>query len=150
MARATSKVTLGTVGEFKMLGLTVPGIDTAQDPLACIRLPADHALRLLLAIFEKQWKLDSGTQANLLKVSPSTLSRYRAREAVPRRREQLQRIEDLLRCHKALSAIFSRSPEQADTWPTRRNSRLEPNPVAYAMRNGTADVRRYLEAELAG
>ncbi len=148
MARATSKITLGTVGEFRMLGLTVPGIETAQDPLACIRLSADHALRLLLTIFEKQWKLDDGTQANLLKVSPSTLRRYRSRGSVPRGREQLQRIEDLLRCHKALSVLFPYNPELADSWPTLRNRRLEPSPVAYAIRHGTADVRRYLEAEL--
>jgi len=87
MARTTSKITLGTVGEFRMLGLTVPGIDAVQDPLACICLPADHALRLLLTIFEKQWKLDDGTQANLLKASLSTLRRYRARGSVPRGRE---------------------------------------------------------------
>ncbi len=150
MVRGMAKITLGTVGEFRMLGLTVPGIDTAQDPLAHIRLSADHALRLLLAIFEKQWKLDNAMQAKLLKVSSSTLRRYRARRSVPRRREQLQRIEDLLRCHKALCVIFSRYPEQADTWPMRRNSRLEPSPIAYAVQHGTGDVRQYLEAELAG
>jgi hypothetical protein len=150
MARTIGKITLGTVGEFRMLGLTVPGIDTAQDRLAHIRLPADHALRLLLTIFEKQWKLDDGTQAKLLKVSPSTLRRYRARGSVPRGREQLQRIEDLLRCHKALSVLFPYNPELADSWPTLRNRCLEPSPVAYAMRHGTAAIRRHLEAELMG
>lgn len=144
------KITLGTVAEFRMLGLTVPGIESAKDSWAQVCLPTATAVKLLLAIFEKRWKLDNTTQAKLLKVSPSTLRRYRAGNSVPRRQEQLQRIEDLLRCHKALRVIFPRNPELADAWPTRRNRHFKQSPVAYAVRRGTRNVRRYLEAELTG
>ena len=150
MNRGTGQVTLGTVGEFRMFGLTLPGIESASDP-ACslVRLPADTALRLLLPILETLWKLDRTTQAKLLKVGPSTLKRYRAGRSVPRRREQFRRIEDLLRWYVALRVLFPRNPELADAWPTRRNSGLKPSPVANAVRRGTRDVRRYLEGELA-
>lgn len=149
MRRDTGKITLGTVTEFRMLGLTVPGIENAQDPWAQVCLPTGNAVKLLLTIFERLWKLDAVTQAKLLKVSRSTLRRYRSGSSVPKRQEQLQRIEDLLRCHKALRVIFPRNSEVADTWPMRRNTRLQPSPVEYAIRYGTRDVRKYLEAELA-
>lgn len=149
MHRDTGKITLGTVTEFRMLGLTVPGIENAKDPWAQVCLPAGNALKLLLTIFEKLWKLDAETQAKLLKVSRSTLKRYRTGHSVPRRQEQLQRIEDLLRCHKALRVIFPQNSEAANTWLTRRNTRLTPSPVEYAMRHGTRGVRQYLETELA-
>lgn len=149
MHKGMGKITLGSVTEFRMLGLTVPGIENAKDPWAQVCLPAASAVKLLLTIFEKLWKLDAETQAKLLKVSRSTLRRYRTGSSVPRRQEQLQRIEDLLRCHKALRVIFPRNPEAADTWPTRRNTRLTPSPVEYAVRHGTKEVRQYLEAELA-
>lgn len=149
MGRGMGQVTLGTVGELEMRGLTFPGIESARDPASLVCLPADTALRLLLPILEKLWKLDDTTQAKLLKVSLSTLKRYRAGRSVPRRREQLRRIEDLLRCYLALRVLFPRNPELADAWPTRRNSRLKPSPVANAVRRGTRDVRRYLEGELA-
>jgi len=149
MRKHLPQVTLGTVGEFEMLGLTLPGIERAKDPSSLVCLPASDALKLLLRIFEKLWKLDAGTQAKLLKVSPSTLRRYRAGKSVPRRQEQLQRIEDLLRCHKALRVLFPHNPELADTWLTLRNRSFgEQSPIAHAMRHGTHDVRRYLEAEL--
>ncbi len=150
MGMGMGQITLGTVGEFRMFGLTFPGIENARDPAFLVCLPADTALRLLLPILEKLWKLDRATQAKLLKVSPSTLKRYRAAKSIPRRREQLQRIEDLHRCYLALRVLFPRNPELADAWITRRNRQFKKqSPVAYAVRRGTRDVRRYLEGELA-
>ena len=149
MDRGAGQIKLGTVGEFRTLGLTLPGIGSASDPASLACLPVDTALRLLLPILETLWKLDRTTQAKLLKVGPSTLKRYRAGRSVPRRREQLRRIEDLLRWYMALRVLFPRNPELADAWPTRRNSGLKPSPVANAVRRGTRDVRRYLEGELA-
>ena len=141
MDRGAGQIKLGTVGEFRMLGLTLPGIENAKDSWAQVRLPVDTALRLLLPILEKLWKLDRNTQAKLLKVGPSTLMRYRAGRSVPRRREQLRRIEDLLRWYLALRVLFPRNPELAETWPTRRNRRLKPSPIAYAVRRGEHDLR---------
>ena len=149
MGKSTDQITLGTVGEFRMFGLTLPGIEGTENPEALVRLPVDTALRLLLPILETLWKLDRNTQAKLLKVGPSTLKRYRAGRSVPRRREQLERIEDLHRWYMALRVLFPRNPELADAWPTRRNRRLQPSPIANAVRRGTKGVRRYLEAELA-
>lgn len=144
------QIALGTVSGIEIRGLTFPGIESARDPASLVCLPADTALRLLLPILEKLWKLDRTTQAKLLKVGLSTLKRYRAGRSVPRRREQLQRIEDLHRCYLALRVIFPRNPELADAWPTRRNRQFKKqSPVAYVVRRGTQDVRRYLEAELA-
>lgn len=151
MGRSMGKITLGTVGELEMRGLAFLGIEGTRDPASLVCLPADTALRLLLPILEKLWKLDRTTQAKLLKVSLSTLERYRAGRSVPRRREQLQRIEDLHRCYLALRVLFPRNPGLADAWPTRRNRNFkDQSPIAYAVRCGTRDVRRYLEAELAG
>lgn len=149
MRKHMPQIALGTVGEFEMLGLTFPGIEGAKDPSSLVRLPVDTALRLLLPILDRLWKLDRKTQARLLKVSLPTLKRYRAGASLPRRREQLQRIEDLHRCYMALRVLFPRNPELADAWPTRRNRNFkEQTPIAYAVRRGTRDVRRYLESEL--
>lgn len=147
MRKHMPQITLGAVGELEMLGLTFPGVESASDPASPVRLPVDTALRLLLRILEGLWKLDRKTQAKLLKVSPSTLKRYRAGKSLPRRREQLQRVEDLMRCYTALRVLLP-NPEAADAWPTRRNTRLAPNPIAYALRHGTKGLRQYLEAEL--
>lgn len=150
MGRDIDHIVLGRMCEFRIFGLRYPGIKHAKDPCALARLPVGNALKLLFVAFERRWKLDPKTQARLLKVSLTTLKRYRDSKSVPRRREQLQRIEDLLRCHKALRVLFPRNPELADAWPTRRNSNFKKlSPVAYAVRRGTREVRRYLEAELA-
>lgn len=149
MRKRTPQITLGTVGEFEMLGLTFHGIESTRDPVSSVCLPVDRALGLLLPILETLWKLDRETQARLLKVKPSTLKRYRAGKSLPRQREQLRRIEDLHRCYMALRVLFPRNPELADAWPTRRNRNFkDQSPIAHAMRRGTRDVRRYLEAEL--
>lgn len=149
MRKRTPQITLGTVGEFEMLGLTFLGIESTRDPASSVCLPVDRALGLLLPILETLWKIDRETQARLLKVKPHTLRRYRAGKSLPRQREQLRRIEDLHRCYMALRVLFPRNPELADAWPTRRNRNFkELSPIAYAVRRGTRDVRRYLDAEL--
>lgn len=105
------------------------------------------ALTLLLRIFEK-WQLDQQTQAQLLKVSPSTLGRYRRGLSVPRRREQLQRIGDLLRCYMVLRVLYVHNLELSDSWLTRAHTRFRPNPITYMMRHGTDEVMRYLHGQL--
>ncbi len=61
----------------------VPGIQHANDPLAQVCLSTGDALKLLLDIFEKLWKLDPKTQAALLKIRMSTLKRFHAGNSVP-------------------------------------------------------------------
>lgn len=130
-----------------MHGLEIPGIE-GKDPASLVRLPVDAALKLLMRILETLWKLDRETQAKLLGVNASTLARYRRGKSAPRKREQLERIEDLLRCYQALRVLLPHS-EAAEAWPTRSNARFRPNPVAYMLRHGTKLVRQHLEAETA-
>jgi hypothetical protein len=131
------QITLGSVAEFRMFGLTLPGIEDVWDPRAPVCLPAGTGLKLLLRIFETLWKLDQKTQAQLLKVSPSTLGRYRRGLSVPRRHEQLQRIGDLLRCYMVLRVLYPNNPAVADCWFTGAHTHFRPNPVAYMIHHGT-------------
>ncbi len=147
MDRGMPLIPLGSVGEFRMFGLTLPGLEDVWDPRAPVCLPVGTALKLLLRIFEK-WQLDPKTQAQLLKVSPSTLGRYRRGLSVPRRHVQLQRIGDLLRCYMVLRVLYSHNLELSDNWLTRAHPRFRPNPVAYMMRHGTDEVMRYLHGQL--
>jgi hypothetical protein len=142
------QITLGSVAEFRMFGLTLPGLEDVWDPRAPVCLPARTGLKLLLRIFETLWKLDHQTQARLLQVSPSTLGRYRRGLSVPRRHEQLQRIGDLLRCYMVLRVLYPNNPAVADRWFTSAHTRFRPNPVAYMMRHGTTEVMRYLQGQL--
>ena len=142
------QVSLGSVGEFRIYGLTLPGLEDLWDPQAPACLPAGTALKLLLRIFETLWKLDKDTQARLLKVSPSSLGRYRRGLSVPRRQEQLQRIGDLLRCYMILRALFPHKPKAAENWFTHANPRFRPNPVGHMMRHGTRGVLLYLHGRL--
>lgn len=142
------QVSLGSVGEFRMYGLTLPGLEDIWDPQAPVCLPVGTALKLLLRIFETMWKLDSKTQARLLKVSPSSLGRYRRGLSVPRRPEPVQRIGDLLRCYMILRALFPHKSKAAETWFTHANTRFRPNPVAHMMRHGTREVLLYLHGRL--
>ncbi len=141
------QIPLGSVGEFRMFGLTLPGIEDVWDPQSQVCLPVGNALKLLLRIFEK-WQLDPKTQAQLLKVSPSTLGRYRRGQSVPHRQEQLQRIGDLLRCYMVLRVLYSHNLELSDSWLTRAHTRFRPNPIAYMMHHGTDEVMRYLHGQL--
>lgn len=140
-------VALGTMGELEMYGLTLPGVGN-EDPASVVCLSVDNALRLLLPILERLWKLDRGTQAGLLGVRPSTLALYRRGRSVPRRREQTRRIGSLLRIYAALRVLLPRE-DDADAWPARPNTRFRPNPVAYMKRRGTKDVEHYLRDTLA-
>jgi hypothetical protein len=142
------QITLGSVAEFRMFGPTLPGIEDAWDARAPVCLPAGTGLKLLLRIFETLWKLDRQTQARLLKVSPSTLERYRRGLSVPRRREQLQRIGDLLRCYMVLRVLYPNNPAVADCWFTGAHTHFRPNPVAYMIHHGTNKVMRYLHGQL--
>jgi len=150
MGKGMPQIPLGSVGEFRMFGLMLPGLEDAWDPRAPVCLPAGTGLKLLLRIFEKLWKLDPKTQAQLLKVSPSTLERYRRGLSVPRRHEQLQRIGDLLRCYMVLRVLYSHNPEVADRWLTRAHTRFRPNPVVYMKHHGTYEVMRHLQGQLLG
>lgn len=141
------QITLGSVGEFRMFGLTLPGIEDIWDPRAPVCLPAGTGLKLLLRIFEK-WQLDPKTQIQLLKVSPPTLGRYRRGQSVPHRREQLQRIGDLLRCYMVLRVLYPNNPVVADRWFTSAHTHFRPNPVAYMIHHGTNKVMRYLHGQL--
>lgn len=146
--KAMPQVSLGSVGEFRIYGLTLPGLDEVWDPKSQVCLPVETALRLLLRIFETLWKLDKDTQARLLQVSPATLGRYRRGLSVARRQEQLQRIGDLLRCYMILRVLYPYHPEVAENWLTRANARFRPNPVAHMMRRGTREVLLYLHGRL--
>ncbi len=148
MSSGICQISLGSVGEFRMYGLTLPGLEDIWDPQAPVCLPVETALKLLLRIFDTIWKLDSKTQARLLKVSPSSLGRYRRGLSVPRRQEQLQRIGDLLRCYMILRVLYPYHPEAAGTWLTRANTRFRPNPVAHMMRRGTREALLYLHGRL--
>jgi hypothetical protein len=130
-----------------MFGLTLPGLEDVWDPQSQVCLPVGNALKLLLRIFEK-WKLDPKAQAQLLKVSPSTLERYRRGLSVPRQREQLQRIGDLLRCYMVLRVLYPHNPEVADCWFTGAHTHFRPNPVAYMIHHGMNKVMRYLHGQL--
>jgi len=141
------QISLGSVGEFRMFGLTLPGIEDVWDPKSQVCLPVGNALKLLLRIFEK-WQLDPKTQAQLLQVSPSTLGRYRRGLSFPRRHEQLERIGDLLRCYMVLRVLYAHNLELSDHWLTRAHTRFRPNPVAYMMHHGTDEVMRYLHGQL--
>ena len=142
------QIPLGSVGEFRMFGLMLPGLEDAWDPRTQVCLPVGNALKLLLRIFETLWKLDQKTQAQLLKVSPTTLGRYRRGLSVPRRHEQLQRIGDLLRCYMVLRVLYAHNREVADRWLTRTHTRFRPNPVVYMKHHGTYEVMRHLQRQL--
>lgn len=146
--RGMPQISLGSVGEFQLFGLTLPGIEDAWDPQSQVCLPVGTALKLLLRIFETLWKLDKDTQAKLLQVSPSTLGRYRRGVSVPRRQEPLQRIGDLLRCYMILRVLFPHNPEVADAWLTRTHRRFRPNPVVFMQHCGTTEVLRHLQGKL--
>jgi len=81
--KGLSQIPLGSVGEFRMYGLTLPGMEDAWDPNSQVCLPVETAVKLLLRIFAALWKLNKKTQAQLLKVSPhpGTLPPWRLRPA---------------------------------------------------------------------
>ena len=146
--KALPQIPLGSVGEFRLYGLTLPGMEDAWDPKSQVCLPVGNALKLLLRIFAALWKLNKKTQAQLLKVSPSTLGRYRRGQSVPHRHEQLQRIGDLLRCYMVLRVLYPRNPEVADSWVTSAHKRFRPNPLVFMQHCGTTEVIRYLHRQL--
>ena len=47
------QITLGSVAEFRMFGLTLPGLVDAWDARAPVCLAAGTGLKMLLRIFEK-------------------------------------------------------------------------------------------------
>ncbi len=147
-AKGLPQISLGSVGEFRMFGLTLPGMEDAWDPQSQVCLPAGTGLKLLLRIFETLWKLDKKTQAQLLQISPSTLERYRRSLSVPRRQEQRQRIGDLLRCYMILRVLYPHTPEVADNWVTSAHRRFRPTPVVFMQHGGTTEVMRHLQGKL--
>ncbi len=147
MKQSPRRIDLGTVGEFEMLGLTLPGINPGpQDEHAHILIPVTIATRLALRLMDT-WHFDAVTQARLLGVTPRTLARCRHGHA-PRRDAQIDRIEDLLNIHKALTVLF-REPANQQDWMSKPNQRFDGRTARdVLLQDGTRTVRHYLEGQV--
>jgi len=145
-------IPLGTVGEFKMLGLRLPAQIANSNQLSesdVIKMPASAAIKVVFALFE-QWDIPAHIQSQILGVTRNTYSKYE-RGGFPTRKAQLLRIEDLLAIYKALMVLF---PEQGDSvlrWLRVKNEILMgKTPLKLMSADGLRKVRLYLEGQLLG
>jgi hypothetical protein len=147
MTKEPRTIDLGTVGEFEMLGLTLPGLDPGpQDEHAHILIPVSVATRLALRLMDS-WNFDAATQARLLGVTPRTWARYRHGHT-PTRDAHIDPIEDLLNIHKALTVLF-REPANQQDWMSKPNQRFDGRTAREVLlQDGTRTVRHYLEGQV--
>lgn len=111
-----------------MCNLRLPLKGAATRTNAYVVLRPQRAVRLPVVIFDKAG-IGSTDQAALLGVSPTTLRRYRRGVTTPHRRNILAQIEDLLRIHNALRAMFPNNHDLVRQWFTSSNRGFAPNPV---------------------
>ena len=141
-------IDLGTVGEFEMFGITLPGLDVSTtDEHARIKIPCTTATILAIRIMDC-WNLSVREQADILDVSSGTIQRY-AKGVIPKQHTQRDRIRDILCLHKALLILFPANKEMRLQWITAPNMYFDGKSAAeFMVMNGTTPVREYLEAQL--
>lgn len=109
------------------------------------------ALKFFFNLMEK-WGCTADQQRVLLgSVSNTTLYKYKNLPRVRLPHDTLERISYLMGTHKALSIIFSNSPERAYEWVSKPNTAAPFNgqsALQYMLAGRVvdlADVRRYLD-----
>jgi len=141
------RISIGTVGEFKMRGLLIP--DTVCEPLAGkptdqIMIPASKAVALALNILES-WNIPTTQHADVLGVTPETLESYK-HGRYPTAKTVLQRIEDIHAMHKALMLLAPHNPVYRTQWCTSHNNAFGgKKPIDIILTDGTQKVRDYLD-----
>jgi len=134
-------VQLGDSSHLHMIGYNV-----APDA-GIVCLPVSAAMKLLFKIFDK-WQVARSTQVALLRVSPSTLTRY-IKGGIPRRRKTIECIEDILVTELMLSVLFPGQKHNVQKWLVSQNRAFDNmTPIEYAASNGTMKIRKYLESRV--
>jgi hypothetical protein len=108
--------------------------------------------KMIICLF-KHWKLDTGTQLNLLGLSETSramLAKYASGESpLPNSRDMLDRVGWLLAIHKALRLLYPRNQTLRYSWVNRRNEAFENRYPIEIMKMqgliGIAKVTRYLD-----
>lgn len=129
-------VRLGKAEALHMIGYKVDAVP------GDVVLPISVAMQILFKVFDK-WKVGQSQQASMLRISSSTLSRYR-KGTFPRTTSTINRVEDLLRIELMLSVLFGKVNQL--NWITNKNTHFgDLSPLDYILENGTEEVRQYLE-----
>lgn len=146
--RSGSSLDLGTVGEFKMFGITLPGLDIiAMDEDDRVKIKYELGTIFAIRLMDN-WGLTITEEANILDVTASTIKRY-AKGVIPKSIEQRNRVRDIILMHKALLVMFSSNKNMRAGWVTAANENFNGQSAAeYMADNGTESVRNYLEAQL--
>lgn len=142
-------VMIGTEREFELLKLRLPnGRRARSGSNDCVFLTAGFAMSMSLKVLDKA-KVRKIDQADLFRVSVTTLRRYRRQQSIPREPDILQNLEDFLCCYKVLKVLYVRRYPSIYIWLTAPNQALRPNPIQYMKRFGIHAVREYHQQMLA-
>lgn len=129
-------VQLGKAEVLHMVGYNVDAIP------GDVMLPISVAMQVLFKVFEK-WEIRKAQQTAVLGISLSTLARYR-KGTFPRKTNTINRVEDLLRIELMLRVLFGQ--ESQPNWIINKNTYFSDlSPIEYMSKNGTEEVRQYLE-----
>lgn len=124
------KILLGTVGEFRMLGLRVPPMKDDPPDDSYITLPIPEAANLAKKILEK-WELTPTQQAGVLKGNDP------------------QRITDILKIEMYLDVLFPKN-DNLDWLVSTNRAFSDMKTIDYILQYGTKDVVSYLSVHVYG
>lgn len=104
--------------------------------------------KMILNLFDK-WKLTEQEAANILNLSLVHYYEFKSGECENMNSDLRDKINELLRIHKALIIIF-KAPERGYRWIRRPNSVFNDKTALEIMMLDLTRVRTYLEAEVNG
>jgi len=145
-------IALGTVGEFQMLNITMPGLDLKSlGPEQIIRLKWAGGIQILLRQLSK-WGVEEEGQARMLGTTCESIKAWQSREDAPVTDDVVDRCRSLFRIHMALRVIFPIRPNTDDYgnhWLHASNQHFKKmSPLNYMVENGPTEVKRYLFAAM--
>jgi len=146
------RIAIGTVGEFLMLNITLPGLDlTTLDPEQTVSLKWVGGIQILMNLFSK-WKINADDQARLLGIPTDTLKTWPFCDATPITDDVVDRCQSLFCIHMAVLVLFptSKNPNyHGHHWLHTTNKHFSGlTPIQFMLENGPADVARYLLAAM--
>lgn len=142
------EIDIGSVGEFTMFGITMPGLDvTSTDEHARVIIPCTKASMLAIRIMDL-WNVSNQEKANILGVSSRTVKRY-SNGVIPKHQEQRDRIRDIVIIYKSLRVLFPVNKHQRNHWVSAANDQFDgKSALEHMIDMGTQPVRQYLESQL--
>jgi len=109
MTDSKKTIVVGTVGDFLMLNITLPGLELEEkDSEKFIHIKFSDSVDILMALLAS-WEITEEDKASILGTTVETFRRWNADTAMPETDEMISRCQSLFRINMALMMLYPKT-----------------------------------------